>query len=120
MIYRGYTISDFGSHCCVIPPDKHDYIQTPFVSDEQAKEYIDFAIHCGAPVDDQPQNDCPTNHDAYVCPHPTRGGFVVYCADCDLTAEGPTEQDAVKNWHLGFTLTQDFDRTELVDGKSIE
>jgi hypothetical protein len=122
MNHRGYTITDFGSHCCVIPPDKHDYIQRPFATTDAAKDCIDFAIECGAPVDDQPEkSDCPTNHcDVQVCKHPRRGGFLVYCADCDLTAEGGTVREAAKNWQSGFTLTQDFDRTELVDGKSVE
>jgi len=115
--YRGYFI-DEKAHNCVIAPGSHDYVQKPFPSVEEAKKWIDFAIDCGAPVDDQPEDKC--EHNAYICEHPRRGGFLVFCADCDLTAEGGTEENAIANWKAGFTLTQGFCRGELVDARELK
>ena len=49
--------------------------------------------------------DCPTNHDAYVGPHPEHGGFFVYCADCDLeTTARHTREEAIQAWRSGDTI----------------
>jgi hypothetical protein len=43
-------------------------------------------------------------HDAYVCPHPRKSGYFVYCADCELiTNSHPTQDAAVKAWMNGKT-----------------
>ena len=59
---------------------------------------------------------CPTGHDLYCAVDERMGklGHLVYCADCEWTAEGATEQEAWAKWEDGTRIKQEFDRSEIV------
>ncbi len=65
---------------------------------------------------------CP--HDAYVCPHPRKSGYFVYCADCNLvTGPHSTQDAAVKAWREGHThvakKSECFDGSEYINPVSL-
>jgi len=62
--------------------------------------------------------DLCSHHDLYICLHPRKAGYLIYCADCYEVAEGATEDEAKDNWRKGQRIEINYDNTELVDGQS--
>lgn len=56
----------------------------------------------------------PHEHEAYCVVHPGQAGYLVYCADCYLVAEGATEQETWDKWSSGDVVEKSFDRSEIV------